>query len=433
MSTISIDKLTSKKLLFSNSIISLLTNSTPLIIAFFTIPLIIKGLGTERFGLLTLIWSIIGASSILDFGLGHALTQFVSKKLGNNETKNIEIYIWTSIFVIFILGIIASSLVCVLTPIITSLLKTPNAYIEETQLSFYLLAFSLPFLMLNICLAGVCEACQKFSAIGILRIPVIFCNYIGPLLVLPFTKSLWVVVIVLCLGRFITSIAYFIFSYKIISGFSKQIKINFAYIKPLLKFGSWITISNIINTIMVNLDRFLIAGLISAAVLAFYTTPLEVLARISIIPAAIMSVMFPAFSAEFTKNKKRARELFFDSIKIVFLLIFPIVSIIIIFAKAGLSIWINPEFSSHSYKITQLMAIGALILGLNACNYNFIQATGRSDIPAKLQMCEMPLYIALLFIMIKVFGIKGAAISWLLRIIFDFTVLSFVSYKLMKD
>ncbi|OGI04105.1 MAG: hypothetical protein A2Y25_11435 [Candidatus Melainabacteria bacterium GWF2_37_15] len=434
MSVSYLEKLTCKKVLAFNSAISLLSHGLPLIIAFFTIPLVIHGMGTERFGILTLIWVIIGASSILDFGLGHALTQFISKRLGAEDIVDIEIHIWTALFIIFILGIIACIAVFLLIPTITTLLmNVPDAYMAETQNSLYLLALSLPLLMLNISLVGILESFQKFGVIGILKIPIIFCNYIGPLLVLPFTKNLAAVVAVLVLGRFLSSMAYFIFCYKIISKFSGRIQIKLSHIKPLLGFGGWITLSNIINTIMSNIDRFFIAGLISTAVVAYYTTPLEILARISIIPAAIMSVMFPAMSAEFTKNRTRSRELFFQSMKTIFTLMFPIVLILIFFAKPGLSLWISAEFAEKSYKLAQIMSIGGLLFGLNIIYYNFIQATGRSDIPAKLHMIEFPLYLALLWFLTMNFGLIGAALAWLSRIIVDFFVLGFISLRMLKS
>lgn len=434
MSVSTLEKLTSKRVLALNSVISLFAQGVPIIIAFFTLPFIIKGLGTERFGILTLIWAVIGASSILDFGLGHALTQFISKKLGTRDIKEIEVYIWTALLIICTLGVVACISVCLLIPAITAnLMNIPEAYLAETRNALYLLALSLPLLMLNISLVGILESFQKFALIGALRIPIIFCNYVGPLLVLPFTTNLVAVVAVLVLGRFLSSVAYFIFSYRLISEFSRKIRIKLSYIKPLLGFGGWITVSNIINTLMVNIDRFFIAGLLSTAVVAYYTTPLEVLARISIIPAAIMSVMFPAFSAEFAINKARSRELFFQSIKTIFFLVFPIVLFIIFFAKTGLTVWISEAFAEKSYRLAQVMAFGALLYGLNLIYYNFIQATGRSDIPAKLHMIEFPVYLFLLWFLTMEFGLMGASIAWLSRIMLDFVVLGFISVKMLEE
>ena len=49
----------------------------PLLAVWFAIPLLIQGLGTDRFGVWTLAWMVMGYFSLFDLGLGRALTQAV--------------------------------------------------------------------------------------------------------------------------------------------------------------------------------------------------------------------------------------------------------------------------------------------------------------------------------------------------------------------
>jgi len=241
------------------------------------------------------------------------------------------------------------------------------------------------------------------------------------------------VVSVLVIGRIVSSMAYFWFSLKIIRGFSEKIKIKISYIKPLLSFGGWMTISNIINTIVTNIDRFVIAGLISAKVVAYYTTPLDALTKIWTIPLAIMSVMFPAFSFEFFANRKRAERLYFKCIQTVFIIIFPICLILFILAKPGLVLWLGSEFGEKSALISKIIIIGVFLQSLNIINYNFVQSTGKSHIQAKIHLVEFPIYMATLWFLVKHFGLTGAAFAWLARIILDSILFNFFSFYLMKS
>jgi len=435
MSGVVLEKnLTSRKLLINNAFISLFIQAGPALIAFFTIPFMINGLGNEKFGILTLIWSIIGASSILDFGIGQALTQFVAKKIGLKETEGLQNYIVTAIFFIFLFGVLSSALVFFTAPLIAKkLIRISPQYVNDTIMSFQLLALTIPFLMLNISLVRLLEALQKFKVIGILKIPVIFSNYIAPLFVLFFTKSLVAVVSVLVIGRVVSCIAYFWFSRRIVYSFSKEIKIKTAYLKPLVDFGSWVTVSNVINTIVVNMDRFIIAGLISAQVVAYYTTPLDALVRIYTIPLALMSVMFPAFSSEFVSNIERARNLYFKSMKTVFIMIFPICLLLFLYAEQGLSLWVGHEFAQKSYFITKIIILGIFLQSLNIINYNFVLATGKSELQAKIYLAEFPVYIVFMWLFIKHMGLLGAALAWLLRIIVDFMLFNFFSIRLINS
>ena len=68
--------------LVRNSVFNFLGLGIPFVAAVISIPLLIRVLGTERFGILTLAWIVIGYFSLFDLGLGRALTQVVAERIG---------------------------------------------------------------------------------------------------------------------------------------------------------------------------------------------------------------------------------------------------------------------------------------------------------------------------------------------------------------
>src|SRR5689334_7311924 len=97
-----------RKQLIHNSVINVFGQNLPLLVAFFAIPILIRNMGNERFGLLTIVWMIIGYCSLFDFGLGRALTKIVAEKLGNNDQRNLTTIIWSSLALMFLIGLIVS-------------------------------------------------------------------------------------------------------------------------------------------------------------------------------------------------------------------------------------------------------------------------------------------------------------------------------------
>ena len=77
--------LTSGRLLAQNTVWNLLGQILPMVVAIATIPIIVRELGVERFGVLSLVWVVVGYFSLFDLGIGRALTKFVSDKLGTNK------------------------------------------------------------------------------------------------------------------------------------------------------------------------------------------------------------------------------------------------------------------------------------------------------------------------------------------------------------
>jgi len=55
-----------------------------LLAALVAIPVTLRGLGTERFGALSLAWLLIGYLSLFDLGLGRALTKLAAERLARS-------------------------------------------------------------------------------------------------------------------------------------------------------------------------------------------------------------------------------------------------------------------------------------------------------------------------------------------------------------
>src|SRR5215472_658854 len=109
-------QLTSGRLLAKNVLWNLVGSGAPMAVAVFSIPLLIRGLGKDRFGVLTLAWALIGYASLFDLGLGRALTQLVARKLGAGEEREIPSLTWTSLLLMLLLGVAGTGVVFLISP-----------------------------------------------------------------------------------------------------------------------------------------------------------------------------------------------------------------------------------------------------------------------------------------------------------------------------
>src|SRR5271154_6236400 len=62
----------------------------PLVIAVLVVPLLIRHLGTAKYGILTIAWSVVGYFGIFDMGLSNALTKFIAERVGQDSEDEIE-------------------------------------------------------------------------------------------------------------------------------------------------------------------------------------------------------------------------------------------------------------------------------------------------------------------------------------------------------
>src|SRR5215471_13808988 len=72
--------LTSGRLLARNTVWNLLGQILPMTVGLVAIPILVRGIGVARFGVLSLASVLIGYFSLFDRGIGRALTKLVAEK-----------------------------------------------------------------------------------------------------------------------------------------------------------------------------------------------------------------------------------------------------------------------------------------------------------------------------------------------------------------
>src|SRR5260370_26709202 len=91
-----------------NAVWNLLSLIAPMLVALGAIPALVRTLGSDLFGILTLAWMLIGYCSLFDLGLGRALTKLVSEgalqSRDGNGANPLASTVWTSLVLMLALG-----------------------------------------------------------------------------------------------------------------------------------------------------------------------------------------------------------------------------------------------------------------------------------------------------------------------------------------
>ena len=411
---------------------NLIGYSFPLLVAVILIPPLIKGLGEERFGILSLSWVVIGYFSFLDFGIGRSLTKIIAEKIGLNKSSEIPGIFWTSFYLMLIISSIGTIVLLLGSSyLVNNILNISDSLKGETLASFYVIAVTIPIVATTAGLRGVLEAYQKFALINIIRINLGVFTFLSPLLCLIFTKSLFWIVFVLSIIRLIIWIVYLFQCFKINSELrGSEAKFDKKLIKPIFSLSGWITVSNVVAPMIIYLDRFLIGAVISAVAITYYITPYEVVTKLLLVPGALTGVLFPAFSATYLNDPDTAKKLFNRGVKFIFIFLYPIVLVLINFSYEGMNLWLGPTFAERSTFVMQMLAVGVLLNSLAYIPFTFFQGIGKPKVPALVNLLELPFYCLLMWVATSRWGIEGAAIVWVLRIAIDAAILFIITQKL---
>ena len=416
-------KSASARQLAENTFWSLTGNLVPVLAAILLVPFLIATLGTERFGLLTLIWAGVGYFSLFDLGISRGLTQRVVVRLARGEGDRIPTLVLTGLLTLAVLGLISAVTLSALSPWLVSQVvsRSPGLH-DEARWSLWVLSVSLPFVLLSAGFNGILEGFQRFQTLAYVRIPLGISNFVVPAILATFTTSLVTITWALVASRIAMLIALAILCRPLIAGSCRGGGAK-RELYSLLKFGGWLTISNIVGPILTYFDRFFIGALAGLAAVAHYVTPHELISRMAILPQAVMSALFPALSHALASQLPGVTTLVSGASWMMLLAMLPPTLAIALFAEELLAMWLTPEFALQSAGVAQLLAMGVLINTFARIPITALQGGGRADITAKVHLSELLPYLLMLWLLTENYGINGAAVAWVVRALLDCVLL----------
>lgn len=388
---------------------------------------------TESYGLFSLAWTIINYMAVLDLGIGTAVTRYIAQELSLDHRERIQSVFWTAFTMLLILGVVFALLLAMFTPyLVDNAMHIPSHLRTQAKTMFWLLAISIPFIFMNNSMRGGLEAAQRFDIVNLVRTPYNAAIYLLPLMgyfigwrIDIITGSLLVAII----------LAFFAYTIGMLSEYPwiyKAISLRLDEAGKITRFSGWVAASNGFSAIFVYVERLLITTTLSLVSLAYFTAPYDALTRIWIIPMSITAVLLPVFSENRTPitSLQQDEKMVSFSMKFLFVIIGPLAAFIVIFSREILSLWLGAEYGLNSSTIAIYLAVGIFFNSFGRIPATLLYGKERPDLPVKLYIVELPLYLLVGYLLILRWGVAGLAFAWLLRTAADTILLFFFTNKL---
>lgn len=418
------------RLLARNTLLNLFAFGAPMVVALVATPLLVGGLGAERFGVLALAWMLL--TYLGELGFGSTTTRFIARAIGRSDTEGLTAIAWTTALMQGLFGLLAGVALAGATPWLAGdVFNVPPALQAETRLCFYLLAAALPLVGLSKSFRGLLEARQRFDLTTAVRIPSTIANYFFPLVGVWAGWSLPAIFGLLLASRLSVLVAYAVLAVLAFPEVSWRPRLYRQGLREVLGFGGWITVSSVASPLLVYMDRFVIGSLMTMAAVAYYAAPYELVVRLSVIPMAVVTTLYPAFSQlHGAGQRERTNLLAARAVKAILVVVAPPALLLVGGAEEGLRLWLGAEFAREGALALQILGAGVLINALAHVPYVLLQGAGRPDLPARFHLLELPVHAAVTWLAVSRWGIPGAAGAWTLRVTLDAVLLFAASHRL---
>jgi len=387
----------------------------PVASAAIAIPFLSRGLGEERLGLLLLAWTVVSMVSVLDLGVGRALTQMIAVRRSGGRSAELRSIATIGVRISGISGLAAGLLLIALSGWITSALGAEGGIQREASVAVVLVALGLPFLLVANAFRATLDGLERFDLSARARIPTGSLTFLLPAALVPFTQRLDVAVGALVAVRCVGGLVLGVMAARSLPDRVPDATAGPSPVRELLHLGGWVSVGNLASMILVYADRFIIASFVSIAAIAHYATASEVVTKLLIGPIAVAGVWFPALARTGSPADGDFEALAQRGIRLVTALIVPALVTLIVLADPVLRLWAGLDGAWGGVSVLRYLAIGVFLNAIAQIPFSTLHARARPDVVARLHVLQLPLYFALLGWALPRFALVGAAISWTIR------------------
>lgn len=400
-----------------------------------TIPIQIRILGAEAYGLIGFLATMQVLLVVFDLGLPSTIIREVARDTDPARKFSRDL-VQTCATIYWVIAIAAGVLFALAAPWIAAhWLNVETIPTAEVTLALQLLAVYAgilwPINIYSATLAGL----QQFTTINILRIASSTSSQLGGIIVLLITRQIGPLILWLSVSSLMVLCVHSIVCRRAIPGLSLAPRFHFHSIRRIWRFALDLNLISTLTMVYVQTDRILISALLPLRLLGYYTATYIVARQISTIQEAVNSAVLPALSAKAQSTSLIEVSEAYQRYAQMLLYMVTLPSFILIFFGHNiLHVWIGTEIADGGWAAAALLACGFLLNASMSTGYTAAISLGHSRLAVVVNLVGLVWYVPAMFFLTTRFGLEGAALGWvLLNMFYAIIFNSYVQHRILQS
>jgi O-antigen/teichoic acid export membrane protein len=413
------------------TIITAVSDATLVAASLLVTRLLLRTLGPETYGILGLVTVLAGQVSVLQFGLGPALTRLIAERRGQGDAAGVAA-LWHASG---LLGSLSSAAVGVGFTLLAywgwhhGFQGSPEVVAEAlASLGAAALVVAMgPFLSTWL---GFLMGQERFGLVALLRL-------------VHGLMRVGVAALALLLGGRIRAI---FFGQAAVDGLAALIAMvasrprgltsrlpapeRSRAIKAILVIGFPMAAVSILYALLSDTEKLAIALTKSMQDFTYYTVPFNVVSRTAILATALWRLLIPRVSRiAATGDHRMAADLAARATRLSVGLTTTPLLFLAAAAPELLTVWLGPEFAARSTAPARILMIGTLIGIAGQPSSAVLWAKASPRLLALVQAAEVPLHLVVVYLLVRYWGVEGAAGAWCVRVLIDCILTSLLARR----
>lgn len=422
----------------ANIIANFAGNGWSALISLIFVPIYLRYIGAEGYGLIGIFASLQIVLSLLDNGLSTTLNKEMSRlSVLEGKEQQMRNIVKTLGSVYWLVALAAGLITMALSPILARYWVQPkDLSVQTITYAFLLLSLSMVFQFPAGFYSGGLLGLQRQVMLNVIRIVFATLKSVGAILVLIFVSKS--VLAFFTWTLFISIIQAFTQKYLLwhyLPRSASKAIFDKQELKNVWRFAAGMIGISLTAILLTQVDKIILSKMLSLEQFGYYTIACSLALMISQIVGPLSQSYFPKFSTLVSlKNIEELKKAYHQACQMISVLVLPAALMLVFFSKELIFIWTkNAVTVEHTWLITAIYAYGTGINGLMTIPYLLTLSYGWTKLGFYQNISFLVLMIPLTIVLALKYGAVGGALSWAtINTLYFFITPHLIHSKLLK-
>ncbi len=383
------------------------------------VPIYIKLMGVEVYGLLGIFMSLVALLSLLEMGLSATLSRELSRlsAVKNSEQESRDL-VRTFEVVYWGIGVLLGIAVAMLAPLIAKYwISSTNVGSETVEQALLIMGVSIAFQWPGTIYSGGLMGLQQQIVLNVIRSVSVTVQHVGAVAVLLLiSPSILLFFLWMSFVALLTTIALAVWLWKSLAKSGHQSRFDIGLIVKNWQFASGMMGISLVTILLTQIDKIILSKMLTLEMFGYYMLAFTVANALHGLVTPISSALFPKFTQLVASAKEsNLITLYHKGCQLLSVFVLPLAMTIAVFAKDILALWLgNTMAAQNSHQILTLLMIGTALNALMTLPYTLQLAHGWTKLAFYKNIVAVILLVPLMVWMVQMYQGIGAAWVWII-------------------
>jgi O-antigen/teichoic acid export membrane protein len=389
------------------------------LMALLFIPLYIKFLGIEAYGLIGLFMTMQALFMLLDMGLGATVNREMARlSVLSDKAQEMRDLVRSLEVIYWCIAILIGIAVMALSSFIAGYWVKPKQLSPEViRQAILIMGLAIAFQWPVSFYSGGLMGLQRQVLLNVVNTVVAAIRWCGAVLVLWLVSPtiyaffLWQILVSL-LHVFLTSL----FLWRSLPETGKRSAFQGKIIFGIWRFAAGMSGITVLATLLTQTDKIILSKMLSLEMFGYYTLAGMIAMTLYRLIGPVFLAVYPRFTQLVELNDQEAlKQLYHKACQLMSVLILPATAVIAFFSYEILLLWTgNPATAENTYILVSVLIIGTAFNGLMNMPYALQLAHGWTKLGFYVNLVSVILLVPLIMFMAWKYGAIGASFVWVI-------------------